>query len=84
VIKKWRRYIKNPLFIGSVLNVLLIFALARFLPFYITENIEDSVITNHGEIYFFYLDHVGISEKLNYYHFVRIIKLYLYLYNSNV
>ena len=83
MVNWWRRYIKHPLFIGTILGLLVIFIFANFLPSYITEKIEDSKITNNGEVYYFDLNHDGNSEKLSYYHYDRIFQPTLYLYDSN-
>ncbi len=83
MVNKWRRYIKHPLFIGTILGLLVIILLANFLPFYITEKIEESKINNNGEVYYYDLNHDGNSEKLNYYHYDRIFQPTLYLYDSN-
>lgn len=83
MIARWRRYINNPIIIGSIISVLVIFLLAKFLPFYITEKMDESVVTNQGEVYFFDLNEDGTSEKINYYHYERVFQPTMYLYDSN-
>lgn len=82
VIKKWRSYLFHPLIIGFILSLVIIFLFVRYLPRYYTEIIEESELTNKGEIYYCDLDYDGNSEKINYYHYDRIFKPTLYLYDS--
>jgi DNA-binding NarL/FixJ family response regulator len=83
VIKKWRNYVFHPLIIGFILSLIVIFLFARYLPRFYTEIVEESVLTNNGEVYYFDLNKDGNSEKLHYYHYDRIFKPTLYLYDSN-
>ena len=82
VIKKWSSYLIHPLVIGFVLSLLVIFLFARYLPHYYTEIIEESVLSNNGEVYYFDLNNDGNSEKIHYYHYDRIFQPTLYLYDS--
>ncbi len=82
VIKKWRSYLFHPLVSGFILSLVVIFLFARYLPRYYMEIVEESVLTNNGEVYYFDLDNDGNSEKIHYYHYDRIFKPTLYLYDS--
>lgn len=82
MIKKWRSYLLHPLIIGFVLSLVVIYFLASYLPHYHAEIIKESAFTNNGEVYYFDLDEDGNSEKIHYYHYDRIFKPTLYLYDS--
>jgi len=68
---------------GFILSLIVIFALARFLPRYNLSLVEKTELNNKGEIYYSDLDGDGASEKLNYYHYDKIFQPTLYLYDSN-
>ncbi|MBU8891239.1 MAG: response regulator [Bacteroidales bacterium] len=82
MIKKWRSYLFHPLILGIILSVVAIFIFAAYLPKYYTEIIEESMLFNNGEIYFYDLDNDGNSEKINYCHYDKIFQPTLYLYDS--
>ena len=82
MIKKWSRYIVHPLTVSFILSVFVIFLFARYLPRYYTELVEETSLTNNGEIYYFDLNNDGNSEKLDYYQYDRIFQPTLYLYDS--
>ncbi|MFC2104259.1 hypothetical protein ACFLS4_02780, partial [Bacteroidota bacterium] len=82
MIKKWRRYLNHPIAVSFILSVLAIFLFARYMPQYYTELLEESKLSNNGEVYYFDIDNDGNSEKLHYYHYDRIFQPILYLYDS--
>ncbi|MFC2152926.1 hypothetical protein ACFLSE_10415, partial [Bacteroidota bacterium] len=81
--KRWRRYLNHPIVASIILSVLAIFLFARYMPRYYTELIEETKLSNNGEVYYFDIDDDGNSEKLHYYHYDRIFQPTLYLYDSN-